>query len=109
MVLSLWDVPPSRVHQYKSQIDLITAYSVAICIDAGKVLGTAPLTDESAERNNLRSFLAVFCLGGSLNISLPRFNFVAWTSRHDFAAKLLLRPLHGLPTNRDKFYVTTRA
>ncbi|KAM9914240.1 hypothetical protein OXX69_000833 [Metschnikowia pulcherrima] len=103
MVLSLWDVPPSRVHQYKSQIDLITAYSVAICIDAGKVSGTAPLTDESAERNNLRSFLAVFCSGGSLNISLPRFNFVAWTSRHDFAAKLLLRPLHGLPTNRDKF------
>ncbi|OBA21303.1 hypothetical protein METBIDRAFT_42157 [Metschnikowia bicuspidata var. bicuspidata NRRL YB-4993] len=107
MILSLWGVPPLRVHQYKSHIDLITAYSVAVCIDAGNVSLVNPLavlSDDSVERNNLRSFLAVYCSCGSLNFSLPRFNFATWSPRHNLAMELLSRPLSGtLPSQGDRF------
>lgn len=109
MILSLWVVPPSRVHQYKSQIELITAYSVSVCIDAGTVpteMASAVLDDASTERNNLRCFLAVYCSCGSLNFSLPRFNFATWLPRHDIAVEMLSRPAPGpvpLPSQSDTF------
>lgn len=108
LILSLWCVPPRKVGQFKSQIDLMCSFSLSLCIDVGNVALFAldvVLRDESVERNNLRSFLGLYCSCGSLGFSLPRFNFVAWSRRHELAVLRLLTPLPdlSLPTRNDRF------
>ncbi|GEQ70494.1 hypothetical protein JCM33374_g4172 [Metschnikowia sp. JCM 33374] len=107
MILSLWGSPSSHVQQYKSQMDMISAYAVSLCIDAGNVsIINAPALpkENSPERNSLRTLLAVYCCCGWLNFSLPRFNFASWTPRHDLAIKILSRSSQQVqPSGTDRF------
>lgn len=108
MILSLWCVPPDREGQFKSQVDLITSFALSLCIDVGNVTMYDPeavLQDDSTERNNLRSFLGLYCCAGSLAFSLPRFKLVAWSKRHELVTERLSRPLTDgvLPLRNDRF------
>lgn len=108
LILSLWCVPPGKVGQFKSQIDLICSFSLSLCIDVGDVTMydlDAVVQDDSVERNNLRAFLGLYCCCGSLGFSLPRFNLVAWSRRHELAVQRLLEPLpdEGIPSRNDRF------
>lgn len=107
LILSLWCVPPDKVGQFKSQIDLISSFSLSLCIDVGNVTmydKSAISDDDSIERNNLRSFLAIYCCCGSLGFSLPRFKLVAWSKRHELSVrKLLEKSGKKLPSRNDRF------
>lgn len=107
LILSLWCVPPDKVGQFKSQIDLICSFSLSLCIDVGNVTmyeQSAVVNDDSIERNNLRSFLGVYCCCGSLGFSLPRFKLVAWSKRHELSIKKLLEKSgSNIPSRNDRF------
>lgn len=107
LILSLWCVPPDKVGQFKSQVDLMTSFSLSLCIDVGNVTmyeRDAVLQDDSVERNNLRSFLGVYCCCGSFGFSLPRFMLVGWSQRHELSIKGLLETSGSkIPSRNDKF------
>lgn len=107
LILSLWCVPPHKVGQFRSQIDLIAGYGVSLCIDAGNLslfAADAVALDDLVARNNLRCFLAVYCCCGLLTFSLPRFKLVSWTPRHALAvAQLAKAAPGGLPSRQDAF------
>lgn len=107
LILSLWCVPPDKVGQFKSQIDLITSFSLSLCIDVGNVTmyeNSAVAMDDSVERNNLRTFLGIYCCCGSLGFSLPRFKLVAWSKRHELSIrKLLDKSGRKIPSRNDRF------
>lgn len=107
LILSLWCVPPDKVGQFKSQVDLMSSFCLSLCIDVGNVTmyeREAILDDDSTERNNLRSFLGLYCCCGSLGFSLPRFKLVAWSKRHELTIKRLLESSgKNIPTRNDRF------
>lgn len=107
LILSLWCVPPDKVGQFKSQIDLISSFSLSLCIDVGNVTmydRDAVLLDDSPERNNLRAFLGLYCCCGLLGFSLPRFKLVAWSQRHELSIKRLLEESgRSIPSRNDRF------
>lgn len=106
LILSLWCVPPDQVGVFKSQVDLITSFSVSLCMDVGNVTMYEQKlvhNDLSLERNNLRSFLGLYCCCGSIGFSLPRFKLVLWSRRHDLAILRLLEPSGYLPSRNDWF------
>ncbi|PVH20330.1 hypothetical protein CXQ85_002117 [Candidozyma haemuli] len=107
LLLSLWSIPSDRKGQFRSQVDLVNAHGVSLCADVGNVSTyqiKALADDNSLERNNLRTFLAVYSCCGSLSFSLPRFRIVSWCLRHDIAIKqLLTRYEQSIPTPEDVF------
>lgn len=108
LVLSLWCLPPDRVGQFKSQMELMTSFNLSLCIDVGNVTMyeiEAVVKDDSFERNNLRCFLGLYCCAGSLGFSLPRFKLVAWSRRHELAIDSLLVLLQDgvIPLRNDRF------
>lgn len=107
LILSLWCVPPDKVGQFKSQIDLISSFGLSLCIDVGNVTmfdKEAVYQDSSTEQNNLRTFLALYCCCGSLGFSLPRFKLVAWSKRHELSIDRLLESSgRNIPSRNDKF------
>lgn len=107
LILSLWCVPPDKVGQFKSQVDLMSSFCLSLCIDVGNVTmyeRDAVFDDDLTERNNLRSFLGLYCCCGSLGFSLPRFKLVAWSKRHELTIKRLLEDSGAnIPTRNDRF------
>ncbi|OVF09371.1 putative molybdopterin synthase sulfur carrier subunit [Clavispora lusitaniae] len=106
LVLALWREPPEQTNQFKAQFDMMTAVSISLCMDVGNLAMFSPAAlskDDSVERNSVRSFLAVYASCGSLGLSLPRYQLVSWTWRHDLATKKLLEPHGSLPSPNDVF------
>lgn len=107
LILSLWGIPSDRKCQFRTHVDLVNAHGVSLCADVGNVSTyqiQALADDNSLERNNLRTFLAVYSCCGSLSFSLPRFRIVTWCLRHDIAIKqLLTRYGNSIPTPEDIF------
>lgn len=108
LILSLWCLPPHNVGHFKSQINLLTAYNITLCINSGRNSNQKTnklLLDNSYERNDLRVFLSVYCCCGSLGLSLPRYKLVTWSNSHSNAiSKLLTKDAaNSLPTRADRY------
>lgn len=108
LILSLWCLPPHNVGHFKSQINLLTAYNISLCINSGRNSSQKTsklLLDNSHERNDLRIFLSVYCCCGSLGLSLPRYKLVTWSNSHSNAiTKLLTKDsANDLPKRIDRY------
>lgn len=103
LVLSLWCSPPRKWGSYKHQMSLLMALNLTLCLDLGNEVyrnGTNILSDDSIERQMIRSYMAVYSCCGSLGLSLPRFKVVSWTPVHERCCQLLLM---GESNDADKF------
>ena len=103
LVLSLWCSPPRKWGSYKHQMSLLMALNLTLCLDLGNEVyknTSKILSDDSPERQMIRSYMAVYSCCGSLGLSLPRFKVVSWTPVHERCCQLLLM---GESNEADKF------
>lgn len=103
LVLSLWCSPPKKWGSYKHQMSLLMALNLTLCLDLGNEVyknSSNILSDDSMERQMIRSYMAVYACCGSLGLSLPRFKVVSWTPVHERCCQLLLS---GESNQADKF------
>lgn len=103
LVLSLWCSPPRKWGSYKHQMSLLMALNLTLCLDLGNEVyknTSKILSDNSSERQMIRSYMAVYSCCGSLGLSLPRFKVVSWTPVHERCCQLLLM---GESNDADKF------
>lgn len=103
LVLSLWCSPPRKWGSYKHQMSLLMALNLTLCLDLGNEVyknTSRILSDDSPERQMVRSYMAVYACCGSLGLSLPRFKVVSWTPVHERCCQLLLM---GESNEADKF------
>lgn len=106
IILSVWLPPPNKLGHFKNLVNLLLGLNVALCIGLGDESMTYTNKEEQSdvERNDLRTFLSVYCNCGSLGLSLYRFKLVNWSVNHDLAiSKLQKDP--KLITSGDKYLI----
>ncbi|CAK7894816.1 hypothetical protein CAAN1_10S04038 [[Candida] anglica] len=105
LVLSTWSPPPNKLGHFKNSVNLLMGLNISLCIGLGDPHTTyagSISDDESDERNDLRTFISVYCNCGSLGLSLSRFKLVTWSDNHHIAVEKLSK----LMDNRgDRFLV----
>lgn len=95
IILSVWSPPPNKLGHFKNLVNLLLSLNVSLCIGLGDETaktypsGSSVADDDSEERNDLRTFLSVYCNCGSLGLSLYRFKLVNWSHNHDLAISKL--------------------
>lgn len=108
LILSFWCLPSHKNGHFKSQINLLTAFNISLCINTGNLSNKKMnkiLFDDSHDRNDLRVFLSVYCSCGSLGLSLPRYKLVTWSKNYSNAVSILLKrdQVNDLPKRYDRY------
>lgn len=105
LIQAIWSVPSIEVGDFRTHMEILIALNIALCIDSGNS-HTYNLDsigkDESMERNDLRALLGLYACMGSLSFSLPRFNLIPWSKRHEFALKNLMQEAEDSPSKADR-------
>lgn len=102
-ILSLWCSPPKKWGSYKHQMSLMMALSLTLCLDIGNEAckhSSTVLTDDSFDKQMVRTYMSVYASCGSLGLSLPKFKVVNWTPVHEKCSHLLIK---GETNQSDKF------
>lgn len=109
IILSVWSPPPNRLGHFKNLVILLQGLNISLCIGLGDCVtkhypAVTGDVDDGDKRNDLRTFLSVYCNCGSLGLSLNRFKLVTWSRNHDLAVTELQRDPAAI-TRHDRFVI----
>ncbi|ODV62325.1 Zn(II)2Cys6 transcription factor domain-containing protein ASCRUDRAFT_74731 [Ascoidea rubescens DSM 1968] len=102
LILCIWNSPPKKWGSFKHQLDLLLGFSLSLVLDlktkSGEFVNNSlsrniPLSND--EKKLIRSFLATYCCGASLELALPKFKLVSWSIIHENCSLALISDLNN--------------